>query len=119
MPRFVGHPSLSGASKPFHGPGFDEADVSDKPRYIRGREGSGRPRTSLRRRCEAILTVDWVARRAALPWRTGRLDDTLLLFTADNGTLLGEHRLVGKHHAYATPVPMYAMWPASLGLRAT
>jgi arylsulfatase A-like enzyme len=114
MPRFDGHPACRGVA-PWRGPGFDEPDVSDKPGYVRMAH-MGRRSTDLVGRCEAIMTVDWVARtvRAALE-RSGRLDDTLLLFTADNGMLMGEHRLINKAHAYSTPVPMYAMWPKRWG----
>ena len=114
MPQFDGHRSCRGV-RPWRGAAFDEQDVSDKPRYVR-RARLGRRSTSLVRQCESIMTVDWVARtiRGALQ-RSGRLDDTLLLFTADNGTLMGEHRLVQKQYPYATPVPMYALWPQRWG----
>ena len=102
-------------ARPWRGPAFDEADVSDKPAYVRR---TGRLRTGskdLRERCEAMMTTDFVAGevRVALE-ETGRLEDTLFVFTADNGTLLGDHRLRSKGYPYATPVPLYMLWPARL-----
>jgi len=47
---------------------------------------------------------------------TGRLDDTLLIFTSDNGYLWGEHGLVGKDTAYdkAIRVPLVLRWDGRL-----
>jgi arylsulfatase A-like enzyme len=111
LARFAGHRSCKGIA-PWAPTSFDEADVSDKPRYVRRRGRLDRGAAPLRDRCESILGVDWVTQqvRRALR-RAGRLEDTLLIFTADNGYLMGEHRLVGKTYPYATPVPLYMLWP--------
>lgn len=45
--------------------------------------------------------------------RTGELEDTVLMFTSDNGYLFGEHRLVGKNVPYeeAVHVPLAMRGP--------
>ena len=48
--------------------------------------------------------------------RQGRLDDTVFVFTADNGMTWGEHRRVGKVSPYSTAVPAYVAWPAGRGV---
>ncbi len=80
-------------------PAFDEADVSDKPADIRRRRPL-RPREEAlleaiwRKRQQALQSVDWdVLRMVRTLRRAGVLDDTLLIFTSDNGFLLGEHRV--------------------------
>ena len=46
----------------------------------------------------------------------GRLDNTLLVFTADNGVAWGAHRLPRqKQQPYTTPVPLYFSFPARWG----
>jgi len=44
----------------------------------------------------------------------GRLDNTLLVFTADNGMAWGAHRIPqNKIWPYTTPVPLVMRWPAA------
>ena len=78
---------------------YDEADVRDKPPAIRSRP---RLRTGARRaiqeawrqRMASLLAVDeGVARLFAALRRAGELDHTLIIFTSDNGYLLGAHRV--------------------------
>jgi len=106
-------------AKPYRSPSFNERDVSDKPAYIRSLPRLDKASFGLRTRCEEMLGVDGaLARIRGALQQTGRLDNTLLLFTADNGYLLGDHRmpgLGGKKWPHAVPVPMYALWPAELG----
>jgi arylsulfatase A-like enzyme len=79
-------------------PNYDEADVSDKPSVIRhyapiddGLEA--KIAEAHRTRLEALQSVDEaVAGIAAELEAAGELDDTLLVFTSDNGYLHGEHR---------------------------
>jgi len=115
MARFEGHPSCRGAGS-WAGPSYDEENVSDKPMFVRARASLRSPGYPLRDRCEAALTVDWVAQRVlgALE-EAGRLEDTLMVFSADNGMLMGEHRLLSKGYPYSTPVPLYLWWPERWG----
>jgi N-acetylglucosamine-6-sulfatase len=115
MPRFVGDPACADVD-PWAGPAYDEADVSDKPAYVQALPRLAEPAYDLRTRCEETMTVDWaVAEVMAALEETGRLDDTLLVFTADNGYLIGDHRIEDKLVPYATPVPMYLRWPSRWG----
>jgi N-acetylglucosamine-6-sulfatase len=78
---------------------FNEADVSDKPRTVRRR----RPFTAqqiaaitenYRQRLESLLAVDEaVAAIVAALEQSGELDETLIVFTSDNGFFHGEHRI--------------------------
>jgi arylsulfatase A-like enzyme len=80
-------------------PSFNEADVSDKPAAIRARpllgEGNLEQLTqTYDKRLASLLAVDeGVAKVVAELKRTGRLDNTLILFTSDNGFIQGEHRI--------------------------
>lgn len=88
------------------GPAFDEADVSDKPAWVRAlpRLGPERRAEIDRWRRGAIGTLAAVDRAVgdlvgALE-ETGRLQDTLVVFTSDNGFAWGEHRWVDKIAPY-------------------
>ncbi len=80
-------------------PGFDEADVADKPTWIRSlsrfdRTSVRRIRKEYRKTIEAMRAVDdGVASLFAALRRTGRLANTYVLFTTDNGFFTGEHRI--------------------------
>jgi N-acetylglucosamine-6-sulfatase len=78
---------------------FNEADVSDKPAAIRNRAliGPGRIRAireNYQQRLESLLAVDdAVAQIVNELARTGKLNDTYIIFTSDNGFFHGEHRV--------------------------
>jgi N-acetylglucosamine-6-sulfatase len=80
-------------------PAFDEPDVSDKPAGIRRRPHLGPAARSVletlwRRRQQSLLSVDNAVRRMVDTLKgAGVLENTLLVFTSDNGFLLGEHRV--------------------------
>ena len=102
--------------EPWTSPAFNEEDVSDKPSHIQATPRLRFESYGLVSRCEQSLTIDWVMGKVAKALRkAGRLDDTLQVLTADNGWLMGDHRIVGKSYPYATPVPTYVRWPAELG----
>ncbi len=103
---------------------FDEEDVSDKPTYVRsharlGAEGRRRARRSNRDRLGTLLAVNDLAVRALRKLRrSGALDETLVVFTSDNGYLLGEHRLTHAKDAFydpATRVPLLLRGPGLAG----
>lgn len=99
---------------------LDEADVSDKPIHLRRlprlREWTlDRIHEDFRARRESLLSVDEaVAKLMAELQRTGRLDNTYVIFTSDNGFMQGEHRIPkGKYFAYdaSAHVPLMIRGP--------
>ena len=95
------------------GPAVNEADVSDKPSYIR-RQGIGDPsavRTRTRKQWETLLAVDDLVGQISTALRdTGRSGNTLVIFTSDNGLSNREHRwgqkFVPYEHSIRVPLIM-------------
>jgi len=101
-------------------PNYMEEDVSDKPEYIRRRSDDGTSGFDLRRICRTLLSVDDLVGdvREALR-ETGRLQDTLLILTSDNGMTYGAHRTPDdKKTPYSTQIPFLVSWPGRLGTEA-
>ena len=78
-------------------PSFDEADVSDKPAYIRNQLLDAGSRAEIdafrRRQYRSLLAVDRaVSDIIQALEESGRLANTLIVFTSDNGMVWGEHR---------------------------
>ncbi len=101
-------------------PNFNEADVSDKPPSISGSPSLSNAQIDTLRgryRCtlEALLSVDeGVANVVADLNASGELDNTLIVFTSDNGFFNGEHRDdqgKGKHYEPSTRVPLLIRGP--------
>ena len=88
-------------------PNFNEADVSDKPAAIRALPllddaQIADIRRKYRCQLESLLAVDDGVRKVvdALEAK-GALDNTLIIYTSDNGYFNGEHRIAKfKNHAY-------------------
>ncbi|HET7679640.1 MAG TPA: sulfatase [Xanthobacteraceae bacterium] len=80
-------------------PSTNEFDVSDKPSFIAALPLlTFKQRTELvqqiRRRRESLLAVDELVKKVVMTLQsTGRLQNTLIIFTSDNGYLMGEHRI--------------------------
>jgi len=118
-PRDVG--TLARYLHPWRPPSYNEADVSDKPWYIQ-RE----PLWSSQKEAhwdavresmyESLIDVDrWVGSILNALQSQGRLSNTLIVFTSDNGFLLGEHRRTGKVVPYeeSLRVPWIVRWDAA------
>ena len=98
---------------------FNEADVSDKPASVRNRPPLDEAviedlELRHRSRLESVISVDEAV--AALIRRLKRrreLRRTVIIFTSDNGLLLGEHRLIFKGVLYeeAIAVPLVITGP--------
>ena len=97
------------------------ADVKGKPKWVRQRRELNRPGWPMQTYCEQMLAVDELAQALVRTQKQrGRLDDTLFIFTADNGVAWGIHRLPQRKGVpYATPVPLVLHWPARWGEEVT
>jgi len=113
--------TLSGAGLP-KVPGFNEKNISDKPKWLRKqsrkRLGKSLKRTitvERLRREEQLLSVDEAVRRIVDSLsEKGILDDTYIIFASDNGFFRGEHRIVGgKYLPYdpSSKVPLLIRGP--------
>jgi arylsulfatase A-like enzyme len=101
-------------------PSFNEADVSDKPQGLAGRppltaNQIANATRNYRCRLESLHAVDEGVERIVQALRAeGELDDTLILYTSDNGFFHGEHRIqTGKNRVYeeAIRVPLLIRGP--------
>jgi arylsulfatase A-like enzyme len=106
-------------------PSFNEADVSDKPANIRRRPLLNARRIAAiqenwQQRRETLLAVDDAVASIVETLRsTGQLDNTLVLFTSDNGFFHGEHRVEnGKVLLYepSIRVPLLMRWTGNRSL---
>ena len=113
------HQNLYGNLRLPKGPSFDEADVSDKPKFVRNTSRlSERDVRDLedryRQRLRSLQAVDDLVGNLMDALRdTGQLENTYVIFTTDNGYLQGEHRLRGKWAPYeeAIGVPLVIRGP--------
>jgi N-acetylglucosamine-6-sulfatase len=89
-------------------PNFDEADISDKPRWLQGYSRLSRLQIAnlqqlYRERLRSMLAVEDLLRKVvATLQETGELSNTYIFFTSDNGYDFGNHRLypAGKLRPY-------------------
>ena len=101
-------------------PGVLERDVSDKPAIVSGQPPIGAEQREILRaryqcRVETLPAVDrGIASLVETLRREGELEDTIIVFTSDNGTFQGQHRLPGgKGLAYdeAAHLPLVVRAP--------
>jgi arylsulfatase A-like enzyme len=88
-------------------PSFGERNISDKPSWLRGRprfdeEDQAFIDRLFRCRVESLLAVDeGVGEVLDAVGDAGELDNTYVIYTSDNGFVLGQHRLrQGKNFVY-------------------
>jgi N-acetylglucosamine-6-sulfatase len=108
-PRYVG----ACATVPFTpGPAFNEADVSDKPSFIKvlpiltSREQRAREK-KFRDQCDTVQADDEWIERLVLSYAN---ENTCVFFTSDNGFLLGQHRETGKILLYEESIRVPLIW---------
>jgi arylsulfatase A-like enzyme len=101
-------------------PNFNELDVSDKPAYVRTKNlvsatMQAQLKESNAQRWESLRAVDEsVSRVVDALQAAGELANTVVVFTSDNGYMMGEHRLhAGKTVPYeeSTRVPLIIRGP--------
>lgn len=91
---------------PWRPPSFNEVSIEDKPAYMRALPPLTEERIAAldwRRRLQlqSLLSVDREVGDLLTALReTGRLDDTIVIYTSDNGLMLGEHRWDKKEVPY-------------------
>ncbi len=115
------------ATKPLpRSPAFNEADVSDKPPGFRNRPLLNRRQIrriaiNYRARQESLLSIDEAVQGVVDTLRReNELDNTYVIFTADNGFFHGQHRIPnGKIFVYdpSSRVPLIVRGPGIRGGR--
>jgi len=116
LPEFANDPRCD-SMPPWNPPNYNEADLSDKPSFVRSFPMQpyvgGWPMVQL---CREMIGVNWLVGQVRDELQAqGRLDNTLFVFTADNGMGWGEHRWDKKRLPYTTPVPLYMNWASRWG----
>lgn len=89
--------------------------VADKPPFLRDRPRVEQRKIDLvrRRQQEQLASVDDAVAGIVDALRTsGRLHNTLLIYMADNGLMIGDHHAMGKGlpYRFATDVPLVVRW---------
>ncbi|MGH8975382.1 MAG: sulfatase-like hydrolase/transferase, partial [Acidimicrobiia bacterium] len=99
-------------------PAVHETDRSDKPAWVRDfhvdfDEGAATRASQLRLLKSADDMVDSVMRRLTA---LGEADNTVVIFTSDNGYLWGEHGMRSKYNPYdgSVRVPFIVRWPGKV-----
>jgi N-acetylglucosamine-6-sulfatase len=106
-------------------PSFNEADVSDKPKWVQNKPRLSSTKISnlttlYRKRLRALQSVDEMVKNLVDTLSvkdpvTGKapIDNTYIVFTSDNGDYFGEHRLEEKAGAYeeSPRVPLLVRGP--------
>lgn len=97
----------------YTGRGYGETDLSDKPAWVRNSKDVDNE-VFVRHQLQSLQSVDRsiadvIARLKSL----GRFNNTLIIFTSDNGYMWGEHGIWGKDSAYeeAMRVPFIVLMP--------
>ena len=97
-------------------PAMEETDLSDKPDFLERARDEDDMLAAVRddgRR--ALMAVDQLVGRLMDELRArGEAEDTLVIFTSDNGFMLGEHGgVVGKDLPYpaSSRIPLLMRWP--------
>jgi arylsulfatase A-like enzyme len=95
-------------------PALDEANVTDKPRWVRRlpRVDRSLERLELTKQHEMSMSLDDAIEKITLALGD-RAADTMFIYMSDNGFMHGSHRIHGKNvpYAWSTEVPIAIKWP--------
>jgi len=102
-------------------PSFNEADVSDKPAWVRRQPPLKADQIATYKKDRLLQGRDMLAINDGLTQllgalnATGRADTTVIVFTSDNALTLGEHRLWNKGFPYeeSAHVPFLVQYPGT------
>jgi len=109
-------------------PSFNEADISDKRPFwkenysVINQSDFECIETLFQNRLETMRAVDDMIGLLIQTLKdTNELENTVIIFTSDNGWLLGEHRAIGKGRVYeeSIRVPLIIRAPGYSGLQTT
>jgi N-acetylglucosamine-6-sulfatase len=99
----------------YRGRGYGETDLTDKPAWVRYRKATSIDDESVRDQLRSLKAVDRSFGAVIDKLRAiGQLDNTLIIFTSDNGFQWGEHSyLWGKKFPYeeSARVPLIVSMP--------
>ncbi|MDQ3554745.1 MAG: sulfatase-like hydrolase/transferase, partial [Chloroflexota bacterium] len=112
-----GKDTRCGGLSPLWTPAYAEADVSDKPAYIRKMSlppyANGWPLSKI---CRSMLAVDDMVAAMEQQLTAAGRTNVLWLFLSDNGMTYGAHRWLYKGVPYSTPIPLHAHWAGGRGI---
>jgi len=105
---------LDGVSIP-HSESFNEEDLSDKPHYVQKKKKLDQDDIDcsdnmMRDHVESLISIDDVFGNVVdALYNNNRIENTIFIFTSDNGYLMGEHRITGKNYPFeeSIRVPLY------------
>lgn len=86
-----------------HSPNYNEGDVSDKPAYVKNtiKVKTAQVDEDRRKQYRSLLAVDEAVQNIFNTLEAkGVLDNTVVIYTTDNGYMYGEHRLGKKRCEY-------------------
>lgn len=99
-----------------YNPAVDETDLSDKPPWVADRQHAVPDRMTemYLGQLRTLMSVDDMVDRLFTELEAaGEADNTIAVFTSDNGFLWGEHGLSRKKYPYlpSIEVPLFLRWP--------
>ena len=124
---YVPHPSdtdsFAGIA-PWRPPSYNEINVSDKPLWVRQLPLINSSRSSSgdlvrQRQIETLQAVDRsIGRLINILNQTGRLNNTVIIYTSDNGLTWGEHRILNEKICVYEECGRVPLWVHVPGIQA-
>jgi arylsulfatase A-like enzyme len=98
---------------------YNSASLNGKPAYVRSRPllgGTFVDGYPMVNRCRALLSVDdWLGRVVDTLKGQGRFENTIFVFTVDNGMGYGAFRWPRKGAPHTAQLPLFISWPGVIG----